>query len=90
MTTIEKVKDRLYDLGYMSECYDIEAMASDIDNGNFDLDEAADFRDYFTRNIVVTSFLNGQRKQAKEQADAYGLDYDKIVEQVESKYWVLS
>jgi len=58
--------------------HDIEAMRSDIENGNLEVgnDEAAN--NYLHENIVLESLTNGNFAQAKEQCAKYGLDYGII------------
>jgi len=50
----------------------------DYQNGNFDI-KTDDIEDYTHENIVQKSIRNGQMKQAREQCDEYGLDYDSQI-----------
>ena len=58
------------------ETYDLDAMRLDFEAGNFDLD-TDDPEDYDKQTIVRTSMTNGQFKQARNQCDEYGLDYEE-------------
>ena len=57
--------------------YDTDMMETDCRNGNFNPLEN-DLVDYSKRIIVLKSIINGQHKQAKEQAIEYGFDYADI------------
>lgn len=57
---------------YDSDDYDVEAMRTDYENGNFDPDNSEEYR---CVNIVRASLINGQFDQAKEQCEQYGLEY---------------
>jgi hypothetical protein len=58
--------------------HDLEAMLTDIANGNLEIgdDEAADR--YRHENIISESITNGNFTQAKEQCTRYGYDYDEM------------
>lgn len=51
--------------------YDIEMALTDLENNNFQNKEQIE--EYRHKNIVCMSWLNGQRKQAQQQANRYGL-----------------
>jgi len=63
---------------YSDTEYDIEAMLIDIQNNNFD-PETGDAEAYRHEEIVRTSIINGQLKQAENQAREFGLDYQSIL-----------
>lgn len=58
---------------YDSSVYDTEAIEMDVRNGNFNTEDAEDYRH---ENIVRASLINGQFTQAKRQCDGYGLNYE--------------
>jgi len=59
-------------LHYDSDYYDTEAMATDQRHGNFNPENAEDYRH---ENIVRASLINGQFTQARQQCRSYGLNY---------------
>lgn len=58
--------------------YDTDMMAADIENGNHEVGDDAE--EYLHENIVLASIENGKTKQAREQCDEYGLNYDEMIE----------
>ena len=58
------------------EGYDTDNIETDYFNGNF---TANQLEDYSYENIVLASFDNGQKEQARIQAESYGLDYDVVI-----------
>lgn len=64
--------------------YCIESIEVDIDNGNFSED---DLESYSFESIVQTSIINGQIKQAKQQADYYGLDFGTQFHKAKGYYY---
>ena len=59
---------------YDADQYDVEAMEFDDANGNFSPEDAEEYRH---ENIVQTSILNGQHRQARQQCLRYGLSYEE-------------
>lgn len=58
--------------GLDSSDYDTGAMQTDDRHGNFSPDRAEEYRH---TAIVAASLINGQFTQARQQCNAYGLDY---------------
>lgn len=60
--------------GLRSEIYDTKAMQFDHDNGNYN-----DAQTYHFADIICTSLVNGQHKQAAEQFKRSGFDISRII-----------
>lgn len=58
--------------------HDIEAMRTDIENGNMEVGDDDRASEYEHLAIVRQSLANGQFTRAKQQCRGYGLDYDQI------------
>jgi len=56
------------------DTYDTEAMRFDASNNNFSPDRAEEYQHTY---IVAESIANGQFKQAREQCQRYGLNYEE-------------
>ena len=56
-----------------SSYFDTEAMEIDERNGNFTPERIEEYRH---ENIVRESFINGNFKQARQQCNSYGLNYE--------------
>ena len=63
--------------------YDVEAIRADLKNGNVFLSDLQDgeTREYEHEAIVLASLANGQRTQAEQQCESYGLDYVELFAQ---------
>jgi hypothetical protein len=77
MTTEDKEKFEAFINSFDSSEYDTDNALFDLSNGNFaqcDVDD--NLNQYEHGNIVDTSMLNGQWRQAATQAEKYGLNFD--------------
>ena len=54
----------------MSHMYDTDAIEIDYANNNFNIDDG-DVESYYKPRIIAESVINGQLKQAREQAKSY-------------------
>jgi hypothetical protein len=63
--------------------FDVEAIKADLENGNVFLSDLqdGDTGEYEHEFIVLASLTNGQRSQAKQQCESYGLDYVELLAQ---------
>ena len=76
MKTYDHIHELTDDLGPM---YDDESICMDYESNNFNLDNYQDeVERYFKPNIVATSLINGQIKQAKQQYVSYGLSFSDM------------
>jgi len=75
MTALEMIETRIEMSGGNPYNYDTDAMVIDFNNSNLNLD-TADIEEYNTFMIVTNSIINGQFKQAKEQANQFHVDYN--------------
>jgi hypothetical protein len=60
------------DYSEYADTHDVDMLVSDHDNNNI----VIDLDDYLFENQVRLSFINGQFKQARQQCDEYGLNYE--------------
>jgi hypothetical protein len=78
MPTLSEMQETVDFFNELNSCiYDVDAMESDFNNNNFEITN--DIEKYRYTNIVLTSVVNGQITQAKQQAAAAGLqirDFD--------------
>jgi len=65
--------------------YDVESMRIDIANNNLEVGDDQHAEQYKHENIVLESIVNGNRTQAKEQCQRFGLDYDQMLRQCEQE-----
>lgn len=61
----------------LSNMYDIESLEFDYKNNNVPLDNP-EIERYFIPNIIATSVLNGQFKQASNQVKQFNLSGDDL------------
>ncbi len=63
--------------------YDTDAIKTDYENNNFDLDNwREEIARYYCPSIVATSWINGQRTQAREQFKRYEVSADDMRDQL--------
>lgn len=60
--------------------HDVEAMQTDIQNGNLEVGDDDAAARYHHEAIVRESITNGQHSQAREQCNRYGLDWADFAE----------
>ncbi len=76
---VDRYNDALDKHSDQHDTHDVDGFAFDRSNNNA---TEEDFEDYRHDNIVRQSIVNGQFKQAKQQATDYGLDYSELYKEV--------